>query len=292
MKSLREQDTQRYKTALEETGGVFDSIEPVSRFYEAFQGPVDASHAAAAVGLETDPFLREIGEKSSLQNLGLTSLLNGGNVKRDAWTDRFDEVIVALHSPDSPTLIPIEDDERRLSPQPIDGVYIPDANLRAVIEERLGKAAGTPITSDEMLRLTSIEADERGIRNLTGLEHAIRLERIEFRHNAISDLSALAGLTRMNNIKLRGNRITDVSPLGGLINVDWLGLEENEITDLSPLRGLIKLNGIGIDRNPVSDVSPLASLISLGRDSCQRHICLRLFRLSKFTKTEVDRIRR
>ena len=259
MKSLREQDTQRYKTALEETGGVFDSIEPVSRFYEAFQGPVDASHAAAAVGLETDPFLREIGEKSSLQNLGLTSLLNGGNVKRDTWTDRFDEVIAELL--DEPDATPLF---QSIRPIPhAHEVFIPDANLRAVIEERLGKAAGTPITSDEMLRLTSIEADERGIRNLTGLEHAIRLERIEFRHNAISDLSALAGLTRMNNIKLRGNRITDVSPLGGLINVDWLGLEENEITDLSPLRGLIKLNGIGIDRNPVSDVSPLASLISL-----------------------------
>ena len=256
MKSLREQDTQRYKTALEETGGVFDSIEPVSRFYEAFQGPVDASHAAAAVGLETNAFLGEIREKSSLQNLGLTSLLDGGNVKRDAWTDRFDAVIAELYGsePMPPPPPP---------PPPDDEVSIPDANLRAVIEERLGKAAGTPITSDEMLRLTSIEADERGIRNLTGLEHALRLERIEFRHNAISDLSALAGLTRMNNIKLRGNRITDVSPLGGLINVDWLGLEENEITDLSPLRGLIKLNGIGIDRNPVSDVSALASLISL-----------------------------
>ena len=255
-------DAERYKAALEATGDVFGGVEPVSRFYEVFHGPVDASHTAAAIGLETDAFLREIREKSSLQNLGLTSLLDGGSVQRDAWTDRFDEVIAALYSPDTPivhtpiTVTPVQ-------PTPSGTISIPDANLRAVVEERLGKAPGAPITSDEMLRLTRIEADEKGIRNLTGLEHALRLERIEFRHNAISDLSALAGLTRMNNIKLRGNRITDVSPLAGLINVDWLGLEENEITDLSPLKGLIKLNGIGIDHNPVSDVSPLASLISL-----------------------------
>ena len=38
MDSLREEDTQRYKMALEATGGVFGGIEPVHRFYEAFQG--------------------------------------------------------------------------------------------------------------------------------------------------------------------------------------------------------------------------------------------------------------
>ena len=126
MDSLREEDTQRYKMALEATGGVFGGIEPVHRFYEAFQGPVDASHAAAAVGLETDTFLREIGEKSSLQNLGLTGLPDGGNVKRDAWTDRFDAVIAELYGsePVPPPPPP---------PPPDDEVYIPDTNLRAVI---------------------------------------------------------------------------------------------------------------------------------------------------------------
>ena len=84
-----------------------------------FRGPVDASHAAAAVGLETDTFLREIGEKSSLQNLGLTGLPDGGNVKRDAWTDRFDAVIAELYGsePVPPPPPP---------PPPDDEVYIPD----------------------------------------------------------------------------------------------------------------------------------------------------------------------
>ena len=253
-------DAERYKAALEATGGVFGGIEPVHRFYEAFQEPLDASHAAASVGLETAAFLKEIDEKSSLQNLGLTGLLSGGNVQRDAWADRFPEVILALNSTDDEEIVIDDDDERRYEG---DEVYIPDTNLRAVIEELLGKASGAPITTEEMARVTRVIADESGISDLTGLEHAIRLERIEFRHNSISDLSALAELTQLNNIKLRGNRITDVSPLAGLHNVDWLGLEENAITDLSPLKGLIKLNGIGISGNPVSDVSPLASLLSL-----------------------------
>ena len=259
MDELVEEDTERYRVALEATGGVFGGIEPVHRFYEAFQNPVDAAHAAAAVGLGTEAFLEKIRENPSLQRLGLSALESeNGDVKRDAWTSNFADVISAIYF-DYP-VPPLPPD-----PRPIPGPFdIPDANLRTAIEEALGKAPGT-VTEADMSKLTRIDADDAGIRDLTGLEAATRLERIEFRHNSISDLSPLAGLTRLNNIKLRGNRITDVSPLAGLINVDWLGLEENEISNLSPLEGLIKLNGIGISGNPISDVSPLASLLSLER---------------------------
>ena len=264
MDPLVSEDTQRYREALEATGGVFGGIEPVHRFYEEFQGPVEASYAAASVGLETEAFLSEVAEKSSLQRLGLTGLLSGGNVKRDVWTAQFREVISALNSEDTPTPPPVVIVPPRPRPTPSDDL-IPDPNLRAAIAEALNKAPTDAITETDLARLTRIDADERGITDLTGLEHATRLERIEFRHNSISDLSPLEDLTRLNNIKLRGNNITDVSPLADLTNVDWLGLEQNAITDLSPLRKLIKLNGIGIDGNPISDVSPLASLISLER---------------------------
>ena len=89
MDALVEEDTERYRTALEKTGGVFGGIEPVHRFYEEFQGPVDAAHAAAAVGLETETFLQEIRDKQGLRSLGLAGLLDGGDVSRDAWTSNF-----------------------------------------------------------------------------------------------------------------------------------------------------------------------------------------------------------
>ena len=261
MDVLLAEDTQTYRRALEATGGVFGGIEPVYRFYKAFENPVDASHAAAAVGLEREVFLTKIRENPSLQRLGLRTLESAnGNVKRDAWTSNFADIISALNTPEdtgpSP-VVPVDD------LRPSDLIPIPDVNLRAAVESALGKPAGALITAADMARLERLEADEAGIVSLTGLESATRLERIEFRHNAISDLSPLAGLTRLNNIKLRGNKITDISPLAGLVNVDWLGLEENEITDLSPLKGLIKLNGIGISGNPISNVSPLANIRSL-----------------------------
>ena len=257
-------DTKRYRDALEATGGVFGGIEPVHRFFEVFQGPIEASHAAAAVGLETEAFRQKIRENPSLRRLGLGALEDeGGNVKRDVWTANFTDVIAALHSPDDTVIQPVDPG---IDYRPGDLVSIPDPNLRAAVEAALSKAPGAVITAGDMARLERIEADESEIRDLRGLEAATNLERIEFRHNSqYPTYRRSGGLTRLNNIKLRGNRITDISPLAGLINVDWLGLEENAIEDLSPLAGLIKLNGIGISENPVSDVSPLAALISLER---------------------------
>ncbi len=262
MEELLAQDIERYKTALEATGGVFGGIEPVHRLYETFQAPLEAPQAAAAVGLQTETFLKEIREKPSLQNLGLTGLTSNGNVKRDAWTAQFSEIIIALQSPETPVRNTPET-VRPVQPTPSGIVLIPDSNLRDTIERQLGKNPGDAITPADMERLNRIEADENGIQDLTGLEYATNLERIEFRHNAISDLTPLTNLTELENIKLRGNQITDVAPLARLFNVEWMGLEENQITNLSPLQNLKKLNGIGISGNPVTDVSPLAGLISL-----------------------------
>ena len=271
MDRFLDEDTARYRVALEATGGVFGGIEPVHRFHEKFQAALDASQAAASLGLQESVFVKAIGENSGLQELGLAGLLSGGNVKRDAWTANFSEITACVYNDECPipTPVPIPDptpdpvERQRIIRDPSN--LVPDVNLRAVIAETLGKPSGASIETEDLARLTRLEADEKGISDLRGLEYATRLERIELRRNEISDLFPLAELIRLNNIKLRGNRITDVSPLAGLINVDWLGLEENQITDLSPLKGLVKLNGIGISGNPISDVSSLVSLLSLER---------------------------
>ena len=240
MDDLVNKDKQRYREALEATGGVVGGIEPVHRFYEVFQGPIDAAHAAPAVGLEIEAFLQQIREKQSLRNLGIAGLLEGGNVKREVWTSNFLQIVSALNSPDdtvTPPDVPVTD------LRPTDLIAISDPNLRSAIENALGKTAGALITVAEMAELKRIVADDAEISDLTGLEIATRLEHIDFRRNAISDLS----------------------PLSGLINLRWLGLEDNEITDLSPLKDLVRLKRIGISGNSVTDVSPLANLISLER---------------------------
>ena len=101
MDALLQEDTNRYRIALEATGGAFGDIEPISRFHEVFQGTVDASYAAAVVGLETEPFLEKIRENVGLQNIGLLVLDSpNGSMKRDAWTSNFRDILFALNFPE------------------------------------------------------------------------------------------------------------------------------------------------------------------------------------------------
>ena len=174
MDELVEEDTQRYRDALEAAGGVFGGIEPIQRFYEVFHGSLSAAHAAASVGLETETFLEKISKNVSLQNLLGILVLEDGTVKRDAWTSNFDEVISVLNSPDS-VLPPVEQRPERI---PGASVSIPDANLRAAIEAALGKAAGDVITVEDMATLTELKVPGLGISDLTGLDSATNLREL------------------------------------------------------------------------------------------------------------------
>ena len=290
MAALVAEDTERYRQALEATGGVFGGIEPVQRFHEAFQRPLDAAHAAAALGLETQVFLEKIGENVSLQNLGL-QVLENSTMKRDAWRSNFDQVLSALNTPDS-GLPPTEERPERI---PGTGVYISDPNFRVVIAETLGKEITNtvPITPEEMATLTTLRASNRNIKDLTGIEHAINLEGLWISNNPISDLSPLAelrslievgawdaeisdlsafsGLTKLRELHLSSNPISDLSPLAGLTSLEVLYLYGCGLEDLSQLAGLSGLIRLSIANNEkLSDVSPLAGLINLEWLDCHR----------------------
>ena len=144
-------------------------------------------------------------------------------------------------------------------------VTIPDANLRAVIAETLDKPPNVPLTRADMARLTRLDAHNRDISDLTGLELATNLSELRANNNLIADVSPLAGLSKMEVIQLKENVIRDLSPLSGLINMRWLFVEGNLISDLSPLADLRLLEGLAISENAISDFSALAGLPKLER---------------------------
>ena len=263
MDVLVAEDTQRYREALWEASGVFGGIEPIQRFHEAFQGPVDAAHTAAVVGLETEVFLEKIRGNTSLQNLGLAVLTGGsGTVKRDVWTSNFSEIVTTLSSPDSNIVKPIVPQTERI---PGESVHIPDPNLRDAIAETLGKAPGAAVTVEDMATLTYLEAPGMDIQNLEGLQFATSLEELRLRGNPLSDLSPLSELTTLKEVEVTGESLSDLSPLAGLINLEGVGFWKTSISDLSPLAGLTKLRWLEFKDNPVSDLSPLAGLTNLKR---------------------------
>ncbi len=261
MEARVDEDTDRYRQALEAAGGVFGGIEPIQRFHEAFQGPLDAAHAAAAVGLEAEVFLEKIRGNASLENLGLLVLENS-TVKRDTWTSKFSEVVFALDFPEESVTTPVVPQTERI---PGESVYISDANLRAAIAEALGKVPGATITVAEMTTLTHLAASGMDIQDLEGLQFATNLEKLRLRGNPLSDLSPLAGLTTLKEVEVSGELLSDLSPLAGLINLEGVGFWETSISDLSPLAGLTKLRWLEFKHSPVSNLSPLVGLTGLKR---------------------------
>ena len=263
MDELVEEDTQRYRDALEAAGGVFGGIEPIQRFYEVFHGSLSAAHAAAVVGLETDVFLEKISKNVSLQNLLGILVLEDGTVKRDAWTSNFDEVISVLNSPDS-VLPPVV---QRPEIIPGAGVYIPDPNLRAAIEEALGKASGDVITVEDMETLEVLVMPSRDISDLTRLELTTNLSKLVINDNPqISDLSPLSGLINLRFLNVSGNdQISDLSSLSGLINLkEFHFFGVRNLNDLSPIASLENLQVFVLSGNStVSDISALAGLVNL-----------------------------
>ena len=260
-------DKQRYEMSLvAATGETVSEIEPISRFYEIFNSTLDASHAAAALGLQTQTFLEKIQENVNLQSLGL-GVLETGEIKRDTWTANFKSVVSAVNSPTIepvPTVVISRSDE----------VYIPDPNLRKVLSKILIKSRDEPITLQEMqgLRIIGDETTfEKGIRDLTGLEYAINLRKLWIERNNVSDLSPIAGLTNLRELLIERNNVSDLSPIAGLTNLRELLIDYNNISDLSPIAGLTNLRELGMSANPLSDLSPLAGLTELEHLALTNH---------------------
>ncbi len=138
------------------------------------------------------------------------------------------------------------------------GVSIPDANLRAVIEDSLSKASGAPITQAEMASLRRLEAPDSDIGDLIGLEFAIGLTDLGLYSNSISDLSPLSNLTNLTWLRLSSNSISDLSPLSNLTNLTWLSVHDNDLSGElpSPLGNLTNLRHLEVGWNRLSGELP------------------------------------
>ena len=191
-------------------------------------------------------------------------------------------------------------------------VRIPDPNLRALIAETLGKSPNAPITVEDMERLREVDArEDRGIRDLTGLQYATNLVelylgwysgegnqvsdlspvagltnlRVLFlHHNPISDLAPVRGLTNLTDLMLHDTLVSDISPVKGLTNLTILHFHGTEVTDLSPISELINLKNLAFSDPDLSDISPLAGLINLERIFSWNHSISDLSALSGLTK--------
>lgn len=89
-------------------------------------------------------------------------------------------------------------------------VSIPDAGLNAAVREELGKPDG-PLTEQDMLSLTKLDAGGRQISSAEGLETARNLKLLDLSGNALTVFPVAGSLAKLTNLNLSGNHLTSLT---------------------------------------------------------------------------------
>ena len=142
-------------------------------------------------------------------------------------------------------------------------VWIPDANLRSAVRNKLGLEDDEALTKTKMLELAFLSAGHSEIADLAGLEYATNLTSLWLNANSISDIKPLEGLTSLMVLYLSSNSISDVSALSDLTSLLSLYLHSNSISDVSALSDLTSLTTLWLNANSISDIKPLEGLTNL-----------------------------
>src|SRR5205814_8383359 len=93
MKALMDEDAERFRKAVEKTGGRISAFEPIMTLTLRYEADVDLPTAAAEAGLKPDEFLARLARTESLaRNLGSLRAA-GGTVQRQVFIQTFADVV-------------------------------------------------------------------------------------------------------------------------------------------------------------------------------------------------------
>jgi len=123
--------------------------------------------------------------------------------------------------------------------------------LEEVVREALERPDGE-IYHRHLRTMKVLDASNRRLTQLDGIERMPNLVEINLSGNRLSDISALAGLAHLEKLNLRGNDIRDISPLSDLAALEYLNLYGNtSISSILPLDRSINLKTLILSNVPV-----------------------------------------
>ena len=144
-------------------------------------------------------------------------------------------------------------------------VSIPDPGLNAAIRAAVQKPSG-PLTQQDLLSLTNLDARNRNVSSIVGLEAARNLVSLDLQINRLTNFSLPTQLTNLSVLNLSVNPLTNFFVSNGMTNLASLTLESDGLANLTLPAGLTGLNNLDLENNQLTSFnlpSNLTSLVSL-----------------------------
>lgn len=141
-------------------------------------------------------------------------------------------------------------------------VSIPDPGLNAAIRTAL-RIPVAPLTVQDLLTLTNLDASLRNVRITTGLESASNLVSLDLRINVLTNFPIPATFTKLSVLDVSFNPLRSISIPGSLTNLVSLTIEACGLTDMTLPPTLTALTNFDIENNNVSSFNLPASLTKL-----------------------------
>ncbi len=143
-------------------------------------------------------------------------------------------------------------------------VSIPDPGLNAAIHEALQKPSG-PLTQQDLLTLTNLDASGRNISSVAGLEAVRNLVSLNLEINQLANFSFPTTLSNLTVLVLRSNSLTSCSFPAGLTRLNSLDLAHNLFASFSLPSNLSTLSFLDLGFNGLTNVSLPSGLTNLTR---------------------------
>lgn len=143
---------------------------------------------------------------------------------------------------------------------------IRDPNLYQALKQELN-LSGAGLTIQALKSLRNLDARDKGINDISGIEHCSNLEGLSLEDNKVSDISALSRLQKLEILSLNGNPVSNVSPIKTLTELRWLFLGGTAVSDLSFVSALPKLQILSVVGSKVTTLVDLYFCYAVPQDS-------------------------
>src|SRR5437867_442521 len=97
-------------------------------------------------------------------------------------------------------------------------VSIPDPGLNAAVRAALQKPSG-PLTEQDLLTLTNLDASRRSVRSIAGLEAARNLVALDLQINRLTNFALPGEFANLMALDLSVNPLTNISLPSGLAHL-------------------------------------------------------------------------